>query len=62
MVPDLKPGQVALEGGQYEVVGPRGGKRGREVNSVEGKRLPPTSESGERYRLVDATKHQRGKR
>lgn len=53
----LKPGQIAPHSGQYEVVGPRGGKRGHEVTSVEGERLPPTQNPGERYVLVDRTKH-----
>lgn len=61
MAPNLKPGQAAPKSGQYEVVGPRGGTRGREVTGVKGKRLPPTQESGERYRLVDPTKHRSGR-
>lgn len=52
-----KPGEPAPESGQYEVTGPRGGSKGYEVTSTEGKPLPPTSEAGLRYRLVDRTKH-----
>lgn len=55
----LKPGQKVPQSGQYERTGPRGGKRdGTEITGVENKRLPPGSEPGERFRLVDPTKHQ----
>lgn len=54
----FKPGERVPQSGQYERTGPKGGKRdGLEVTGVEGKRLPPTPEPGERYRLVDPTKH-----
>lgn len=53
----LKPGEFVPASGQYAVVGPRGGERGREVTGVRGKRLPPTQRPGEKYRLVDKTKH-----
>ena len=56
-----KPGEKAPRSGQYEVTGPRGGSRGREVTAVKGERLPPTQVPGERYRLVDPTKHKRRK-
>lgn len=52
-----KPGEITPVSGQYEVTGPRGGSKGIEVTSTKGKPLPPTSESGLRYRLVDPTKH-----
>ena len=52
-----KPGEATPVSGQYEVVGPRGGSRGREITGVKGKPLPPTQQAGERYRLVDETKH-----
>ena len=55
----LPPGTPAPESGQYMVVGPRGGDRGREITAVEGTRLPPTREPGEAYVLVDKTKHKR---
>lgn len=56
----LKPGQSAPRSGQYQQIGPRGG-RGPEVTSVRGEPLPPTSTPGSTYRLVDPTKHKSGK-
>jgi len=55
----FKPGQVAPVSGQYEEVGPRGGRTGREVTSVKDERLPPTSKTGNQFILVDPTKHKR---
>lgn len=56
----LKPGQPAPASGQYQQIGPKGGK-GPEVTSVKGKPLPPTSKSGSTYSLVDRTKNKSGK-
>ncbi len=56
----LKPGQSAPKSGQYQQVGPKGG-RGTEVTSVKGESLPPTSKPGSTYTLVDQTKHKSGK-
>ena len=56
----LKPGQSAPRSGQYQQIGPRGG-RGSEVTSVRGEPLPPTRTAGSTYRLVDPTKHKSGK-
>lgn len=39
-----KPGQRAVRSGQYEVVGPRGGRTGEERTVVRGEPLPPTPE------------------
>jgi hypothetical protein len=55
----LKPGQTAPKSGQYQQIGPRGG-RGSEVTSVKGEPLPPTSTPGSTYKLVDPTKHKSG--
>ena len=55
----LKPGQRAPRSGQYEKIGPRGG-RGPEVTSVKGEPLPPTKRQGTTYKLVDPTKHSGG--
>ena len=53
----LRPGKSTPTSGQYEQVGPKGGKTGKEVTSVEGKPLPPTDKPGQGYVLVDPTKH-----
>ena len=53
----LKPGQITPTSGQYEVIGPKGGKTNTEVTAVEGKKLPPTPKPGQGYVLVDKTKH-----
>lgn len=56
-----KPGQKAPASGQYERVGPRGGRTGEERTVVKGEPLPPTTKSGERYILVDPSKNGSGK-
>lgn len=56
----LKPGQPAPKSGQYQQVGPRGG-RGPEVTSVKGEPLPPTPTPGSTYDLVDPTKNKSGR-
>lgn len=55
----LKPGARAPRSGQYQQIGPRGGK-GKEVTAVKGERLPPTPTPGGHYKLVDATKNKSG--
>lgn len=55
----LKPGQKAPVSGQYEKIGPRGGKTGEEVTSTKGKPLPPTPKKGQKLVLVDKTKHKK---
>ncbi len=54
--PQLKPGQKVPRSGQYEMIGPRGGKTGEERTAVRGKVLPPTEKPGQKYVLVDPTK------
>lgn len=56
-----RPGQPAKNSGQYEVVGPRGGRTGREVTAVKGKPLPPTQRPGQSYINVDPTKNGSGR-
>jgi hypothetical protein len=55
----LKPGEIARASGQYQALGPRGGK-GHEVTVVKGEPLPPTPRSGMTYKLVDRTKNKSG--
>lgn len=52
-----KPGQKAPRSGQYEIVGPRGGETGKERTVVKNKPFPPTQKQGQKYKLVDPTKH-----
>ncbi len=54
-----KPGEKAPVSGQYERVGPRGGRTSDERTVTKGEPLPPTKERGEKYILVDRTKHNR---
>ncbi|RJP19435.1 MAG: YjzC family protein [Candidatus Abyssobacteria bacterium SURF_5] len=57
---NFTPGTKAPKSGQYQQIGPRGGK-GKEVTSVKGAPLPPTSVKGTTYKLVDPTKNKSGK-
>jgi hypothetical protein len=56
----LKPGQKAPASGQYQQIGPRGGK-GHEVTTVKGEPLPPTTMAGSTYTLVDPSKNKSGR-
>ena len=56
----LKPGQKAPASGQYQLVGPRGGK-GKEVTVVKGEPLPPTPQKGGTYNISDRTKNKSGR-
>lgn len=56
MSKQLKPGQTTPTSGQYQTIGPRGGK-GTEITSTKGNPLPPTQTPNSTYKLVDATKH-----
>lgn len=57
--PPLKPGTEAKRSGQYEQIGPRGGRTGEERTVTRGEPLPPTPKPGMTYKLVDPTKHGR---
>jgi len=54
-----KPGDKAPLSGQYEILGPRGGKTGKEITMIKGHTFPPSQE-GTQYRLCDRTKNQSG--
>ena len=56
-----KPGEKADYSGQYEIVGPRGGRTGKERTVVKGEPFPPTEKAGQRFILVDPTKNGAGK-
>jgi hypothetical protein len=55
-----RPGQPVSRPGQYEEVGPKGGKTGHEVTMPQGHILPPTSKPGGGYVLVDPSKNKAG--
>lgn len=56
----LNPGQKTPDSGQYEIVGPRGGKTNYgEITSVKNKPLPPPPEKGLKYKPSDMTKHRK---
>jgi len=61
MAEPLKPGEKAPASGQYEEVGPRGGRTGHEVTSERGNPLPPTSQPGNSFVLVDRTHNKAGR-
>lgn len=50
----LQPGSIVVRSAQY-----RNTSTGLEVTGVKGKRLPPTPEPGQSYKMVDPTKHKR---
>ena len=56
----FKPGEKAKASGQYQQIGPRGGK-GREVTVVKGEPLPPTTQKGSSYEIVDRTRNKSGR-
>jgi hypothetical protein len=51
-----KPGERADRSGQYEIIGPRGGRTGEERTVVRGEPLPPPHKPGQGFILVDPTK------
>ena len=57
MAKTSNPGQIAKESGQYEIIGPRGGRTGEERTVTKGEPLPPTPKAGQNYILVDKTRH-----
>ena len=57
----LSPGTKAPASGQYEIIGPRGGRTGVERTVVKGEPLPPTPNPNEGYRIVDRTKNGSGR-
>lgn len=61
MVDYYRPGEEAERSGQYEIVGPRGGRTGVERTVVKGEPFPPTPEAGQQYILVDPTKNGAGR-
>jgi hypothetical protein len=58
--PPLKPGTPAPYSAQYREIGPSG-EVGREVTSVRGKTLPPTTRPNSSYWPVDRTDNKSGR-
>jgi hypothetical protein len=58
----FKPGETAKRSGQYEVIGPRGGRTGTEITMAKGETFPPPPDKskGKTYTLVDPTKNKSG--
>ena len=56
------PGDRTPISGQYEVINSNGEGTGQEVTSTSGRPFPPTPESNQSYKLVDATKHKKRNR
>jgi len=56
----FRPGQKAPCSGQYQQIGPRGGK-GKEVTVVKNEPLPPGPVRGTTYKVSDPTKNKSGK-
>ena len=52
-----RPGETCQQSGQYEIVGARGARTATERTVVRGEPFPPTPKAGQRYVLVDRTKH-----
>ena len=55
-----KPGESAPVSAQYEVLGPRGGKTGKEITLSKGRTFPPSQE-GTQYKVCDRTKNKSGR-
>lgn len=55
----LKSGMITPDSGPYAVVGPRGGKLGIEIFSIQGKPLPPTPKPRQSYVPVNPTEHKK---
>jgi hypothetical protein len=52
-----KSGEIAEISGQYEIVGPRGVRTGKEVTVTKNEPLPPTPKPKQGFILIDKTKH-----
>lgn len=52
-----KSGQKVPQSGQWEILGPRGGRTGEERTATKGEPFPPTPKPGQRFGNPDLTKH-----
>ena len=56
----LSPGEKAPVSGLYELVGPLGGKTGKERTVVRGEMLPPSPKAGMTYRISERAHNKSG--
>lgn len=61
MMEKAKPGQPAPRSGEWQIIGPRGGK-GDERTVVRGEPLPPTPLPNSTYRLVRPARNRAGRK
>ena len=52
MAKKLSPGESAPVSGLYELIGPRGGRTGKERTVAKGEVLPPPPRAGMTYRIA----------
>jgi hypothetical protein len=60
MTKEYKPGEKAPVSGQYQEVGPRGGKV-KEITAIKGHPLPPPEKKGSSFIIADRTKNKSGR-
>lgn len=56
----LKPGETAPVSGLYELIGPRGGKTGKERTVVRGEVMPPPPKPGMKYQIAERARNNSG--
>jgi hypothetical protein len=56
----FKPGETAPVSGLYELIGPRGGRTGKERTVVRGEVLPPPPKPGMEYCISERAKNKSG--
>ncbi len=56
----FKPGEIAPVSGVYELIGPRGGRTGKERTVARGEVLPPPPKPGMEYRISERAKNKSG--
>jgi hypothetical protein len=57
---NLKPGEEAPASGLYELIGPRGGRTGKQRTVARGEVLRPTPKAGMEYRIAEHAHNKSG--
>jgi len=57
-----RPGMISPASCQAEIIGPRGGRTGKERTVVLGEPFPPTTKPGQGYIITDRTRNRAGRR